>query len=364
MERLTGDTPDISEWLDFDMYDQVWFWDSPGKEENPRPGRWLGVSHHIGSALCYWVIDGKGTIYSRTMVQHVMAQDMKSSDIRHQFESLDAALMEQLDDENFVSTGLPDMLYEEDMEADYMDSPEPYDLSAVVGDIEEEANIYDEYLGAELYFDVGPNGGPRKGTVRKRLKGEDGCPIGQRHHNPFLNTRKYKVDIDGRLHEYAANTIAANLYSQVDSEGRHQLIFCEMIDHRKTEDAIPTVRGTIKTSGGQSRPVITTKGWELKVVWADGMASWLQMCEVKNANHVETAEYAVASKIDHEPTFKWWVSKTLKKRQAIVAKVKSRYWRTMHKFSVQLPHSVEEANKFDKQNGNDYWWKAIEKEMS
>ena len=41
LERLTGDTPDISEWLDFDMYDQIWFWDSPGKEENPRHGRWL-----------------------------------------------------------------------------------------------------------------------------------------------------------------------------------------------------------------------------------------------------------------------------------------------------------------------------------
>ena len=57
LERFTGDMPDISEWLDFDIYDQVWFWDSPGKEENPRPGWWLGVSHPIGSALCYWVID-------------------------------------------------------------------------------------------------------------------------------------------------------------------------------------------------------------------------------------------------------------------------------------------------------------------
>ena len=38
LERLTGDMPDISEWLDFDMYNQVWFWDSPGKEDNPRPG--------------------------------------------------------------------------------------------------------------------------------------------------------------------------------------------------------------------------------------------------------------------------------------------------------------------------------------
>ena len=164
LERLTGDTSDISEWLDFNMYNQVWVWDSPGKEENPRPGGWLGVSHCIGSMLCSWVINGKGTIYSRTMVQHVTTQDMKSNDIHHQFESLDAAPIEWLDDENFVSVGQPDMLYEEDMEVDYVDSPEPYDLTAVAGDIEEGANIYDEYLGAELYFDISPNGGLRKGT--------------------------------------------------------------------------------------------------------------------------------------------------------------------------------------------------------
>ena len=102
MERLTGDTPDISEWLDFDIYKQVWFWDSPGKEENPRPGWWLGVSHRIGSALCCWVIDEKGTVYSRTMVQHITSQDLKIEDIRRQFELLDQRLNERLDDQNFV----------------------------------------------------------------------------------------------------------------------------------------------------------------------------------------------------------------------------------------------------------------------
>ena len=41
LEHLTRDMPDISEWLDFDLFDKVWFWDSPHKEENLRPGRWL-----------------------------------------------------------------------------------------------------------------------------------------------------------------------------------------------------------------------------------------------------------------------------------------------------------------------------------
>ena len=29
MERITGDTPDISEWLEFEFYDLCWYWDTP-----------------------------------------------------------------------------------------------------------------------------------------------------------------------------------------------------------------------------------------------------------------------------------------------------------------------------------------------
>ena len=188
LERLTGDTPDISEWLDFDIYDQVWFWDSPGKEENPKPRHWLGVSHRIGSALCYWVIDVKWSVFSQTTVQHATAQDLKSDDIKRQFDQLDTGLKACLNDENFVATGAPDMLYEEDFEDDHINCPEPYDPDATAGDIEEDSNVYDEYLGAKLYFEIGPSGSPRKGTIKKRLKGEDGRPIGHGHHNPFLDT--------------------------------------------------------------------------------------------------------------------------------------------------------------------------------
>ena len=80
IERLTGDTPDVSEWIDFDLYDRVWFWDAPGRVENPKPGRWLGVSHWISGALCYWVVDSLGHIFSRTMVLN----NHDTTDIRKQ----------------------------------------------------------------------------------------------------------------------------------------------------------------------------------------------------------------------------------------------------------------------------------------
>jgi hypothetical protein len=42
LERITGNTIDISEWLDFDFYDLVWYWDQKKMdmtEEQARIGR-------------------------------------------------------------------------------------------------------------------------------------------------------------------------------------------------------------------------------------------------------------------------------------------------------------------------------------
>ena len=61
IERITGETPTILEWLDVDIYDLVWIWGNPNAKENQRLARWLGVAHPIvGSDLCYWVLMEKG----------------------------------------------------------------------------------------------------------------------------------------------------------------------------------------------------------------------------------------------------------------------------------------------------------------
>ncbi len=93
----------------------------------------------------------------------------------------------------------------------------------------------------------------------------------------------------------------------------------------------------------------------------DRLDTFLQM---KESNLVETAKYAKANKIDDEPAFAWWVDKILRKRDRIIAKVKSRYWKTTDKFGIELPKTVEEAFAIDKRNGTDHWRRAIEKEMA
>jgi ribosomal protein L31E len=100
------------------------------------------------------------------------------------------------------------------------------------------------------------------------------------------------------------------------------------------------------------------------VQFKDGTLDWVKLKDLKESNPIELAEYAVANRLVEEPAFKWWVPHVLRRRNRIISKVKSRYWRTTHKFGIRLPHSVEEALKIDQQTGTDLWRKAINKEMS
>ena len=81
---------------------------------------------------------------------------------------------------------------------------------------------------------------------------------------------------------------------------------------------------------------------------------------------MQTAEYAVAQGIDHEPAFNWWVNAVPKKQHRIISFVKkrsARYLKKTHKFGVELPKSVAEAYALDKKNGNTLWADSIAKEM-
>ena len=48
LEKVTGKSVDISEYLDFGFYDWVWYKENAGLGET-KLGRWLGVSHKVGT---------------------------------------------------------------------------------------------------------------------------------------------------------------------------------------------------------------------------------------------------------------------------------------------------------------------------
>ena len=69
-EGITGETAEISEYLDFDFYDHCWYHNNAGIS-SPLVGRWLRSSHWIGSAMSYWILTKTGNVISRTTVQQV-----------------------------------------------------------------------------------------------------------------------------------------------------------------------------------------------------------------------------------------------------------------------------------------------------
>ena len=70
LENITGETEDISDYLDFGFYDRVWFHENAGLCEQVL-GRWIGVSHQTGGAMYYWILNVNGYVASRTTVQRI-----------------------------------------------------------------------------------------------------------------------------------------------------------------------------------------------------------------------------------------------------------------------------------------------------
>ena len=61
---------------------------------------------------------------------------------------------------------------------------------------------------------------------------------------------------------------------------------------------------------------------------------------------MQTAEFAVVQRIDHEPAFYEWDKHVLKRRDRIIASIRkpqTRYLKRSHKIDIELAKMVEQA---------------------
>ena len=84
---------------------------------------------------------------------------------------------------------------------------------------------------------------------------------------------------------------------------------------------------------------------------------------MKDAFPVETATYAKANQLEHEPAFAWWINHVIKKKERFIKKIKSKYWERTHKYGIRIPKSIKEAIEIDGENGNSLWQDSIQLEM-
>jgi hypothetical protein len=366
-ERIEGNTPDISEYAQFDWYEHVWYIDPSVQfpEDQKRLGRWIGVAHDVGQAMTSWVLPASCRPIARSSVTPLTEDERQNPDIQERLQELDEAITARIGDKTTRATNnkdletlfptVPDDIYadDDDSEPNPDDMPEADDFTP---------ESLDEYLTAEVLLPLG--GDVTKARVIGRKRDADGNPVGRRNNNPILDTREYEVEFpDGSTDVFTANTIAESMYSQIDDEGNSFAIMDAITDHKSDGSALTKDDGFVEGPNGQRTPKMSTKGWKLEVSWKDGSTDWVPLKDLKESNPIEVAEYAVANKIAEEPAFAWWVYHVLKKRDRILKKVKSRYWKRTHKYGIRLPKSVDDALRIDKETATTFWKDAIEKEM-
>ena len=92
LEKITGETVDITEYLYFAFWDLVWY--GSDLEDGPSLGRQLGVSHRVGSALCYHIFKYNGNIESRMTVQHDTQDDLDTPKTKTRIDEFDVDVAE------------------------------------------------------------------------------------------------------------------------------------------------------------------------------------------------------------------------------------------------------------------------------
>ena len=63
--------------------------------------QFLGVSHRVGIALCYWILSEKVKVLSRTTVQHLTAEEPRDPDVQEQIRDYHRSMEDSLGSEDF-----------------------------------------------------------------------------------------------------------------------------------------------------------------------------------------------------------------------------------------------------------------------
>ena len=105
IEAVTEETPNISDYIDFDFYDLVWY--HTGKHPvvskyHQSLGKWMGVVQRVGREMSYWIMPISSQPILEKTVQHITRDDMLNPDTAVQIKKFHQALTERLDYHYFI----------------------------------------------------------------------------------------------------------------------------------------------------------------------------------------------------------------------------------------------------------------------
>ena len=92
---MTGESADIYEYLEFGLYDKVWFKDNSGLSPS-EPRRWLWISHRTGRLMYYHILNQKEKVISISLVQRVTNLELSTDEFKEKFVKFDAEINQRI----------------------------------------------------------------------------------------------------------------------------------------------------------------------------------------------------------------------------------------------------------------------------
>ena len=253
---------------------------NPGSKK--KLGWWVGVTKDVGGPMTFWILPKSGIIVPRSSVTALTPEEMGTDGIKAMMKELDDGIRQkirdQLKDDELLPgfedlPGIADGPW--DIEDEVFDLYEPEAL-APEADEYEDLELFDKYIGAEINLNRG--GQVLHGKVIGWKRNSAGNLVSRGANNPLLDTREYEVEfIDGSTEAYTANIVTEVMYSQVDEEGNSHVMLNEIIDHRKNKAAVSHDDAYVPSRSGHISQRRMTKGWEMNVLWKDGMSDWVSL---------------------------------------------------------------------------------------
>jgi Reverse transcriptase (RNA-dependent DNA polymerase) len=371
-EVVTGTTPDITQYAQFDWYEPIRFLDNRHAFPNEKKllGRFLGVAEHCTDVMAFRILTEIGTILTRKSVWAITDAEKRGDQYQTEIAKFDKAINTRFGDGVGFDPNLLEHIQDTHIfDGEDEDKPvEPFEPAMLRPELDDLGvhghEAYDHYLNAEIKRTRGDE--LHLGTVIGRVRDQNGIPVGRYHENPLLDTREYQVRYaNGAMEELTANLINESIMSQVDSAGKHYVMFKDIVDHRTDKTAVLPDDGFTLDRKGRRHRKITTKGWQLLVEWHDGTTEWLPLKDLKESHPIQVAEYAICNKIAEQQAFAYWVREVMRQRDRIIKNVKSSAAFSKNtKFGIRVPRTVKEALEIDRITGTTFWRDAIDKEMA
>ena len=335
-EKAFGITPDISAYLHYEWYEQVYYLDDDGASfphSREKLARWLGPVEHCGDSLTYylWKLDTK-EIICRSVIRSAASHDRMPNQraLALSFE-IDPEAEDVEHEEPTSDETSPDI---EGSTTSPSEDKQPAVLSSMNELIDNVTGTKTERALPSVEDLMGYTFVEKKADVAQKVTVVDVDP-------DTLDATVQYMDGTQAILKY---NILVDKFQEEDTEDDPLYTFKDILGHKRKK-----------------------KKWLVKVDWDGYDPTWEPLSTMRKADPLTLAQYAKDQNLLKTPGWKWAKYVTQNPNKMIrMAKLfkKSRVKENRYKFGVQVANDAKHALYLDKLNGNDLWKHAIEKELN